>query len=338
MQFILIRHAAREHARGVEDRKQRLDEAKAKEIAVLKRALSKLGVTPTVCLTSSYVHAKHTAARLLEELKATHVVPQELESLTPGSKKDGILDFLDEVFATALTSNAVVLVVSHEPRLSQLLSRMTKHRPPPLTHAGAVCVEADSQGALLAGAGEVKWRWPEEGTRSQDLAAKLTSKMQVSGILAGLTVAAVAVILADRSPSVWQIAAASLLTGSAALFVASLYAYDRLTMPDIFWGAAESGGGKKWIGGKDFVDDRNANGILHAEMVWQWKWVFSPALILGALGYLAMIANMHAPNSHTGCGSLPNIVCDRPALLIATLFVILLTAFYQLSKPRLGVD
>jgi phosphohistidine phosphatase SixA len=339
MQIIFVRHGTRERTPGVLDRDQPLSSEGTEQVDGLRRFLGSIGIQPTRCLSSAYSHARQTAERLLGgPMPDRQALGQALNVLTPKDSSDGIEAFVQEAHAEEFLSNDIILVVGHEPRLSRLLAKMTSRREPPLTRAGAVCVSLPSYEAILIGKGKVEWSWPVETTRAADLEAKLSSKMEVSGILAGLTVTAVAVLLGNRSPTSWQLAATSLLTVSAALFVASLYAYDRLMMPEEFWTAAEPGSGSKLVGHKQFRIDRNSNGILYAEMVWTWKYIFTPALFFATLGYLATLADVQGGLPPTLCSRMPGAICDRAVFLIAAIVILFVAAFYRTTRARLGVD
>jgi hypothetical protein len=105
------------------------------------------------------------------------------------------------------------MVVGHEPRLGQLIAEMTSTRIPPICRGGVVCVEAATLADITVGLGKVAWRWPVGDAGGVDLTEKLTSKMEVSGVLAGLTLATVAVLFAAK-PSALQVISALFLTTS----------------------------------------------------------------------------------------------------------------------------
>ena len=68
--------------------------------------------------------------------------------------------------------------------------------------------------------------------------------MTVATLLGGFVFAALITVLVDSRPS-WEwhrIVAALLLTSSLALFVASVYLFDQLSMPEGFWTDADRPG------------------------------------------------------------------------------------------------
>jgi phosphohistidine phosphatase SixA len=344
MQIVFIRHGARERTSPlsgrIEDKDRPLSQQGEAEVAKLKRLMGEVGLQPTRCFSSKHVHAMETAQLLFgDATPASMSQVVELDCLTPKNENKREVDaFIDDSRARGFANTDVVLVVGHEPRLGQLLTKLTARRVSPIGRAGAVCVRVASPAQLLLGKAEVEWRSPVDVAGGTDLTEKLSAKMSVSATLAGLTITAAAILLEGGSVTVWRTAALLLLTAGVALLVASLYIYDRLLMPEAFWSAAESGRSLKLIGRKSFRDDRNANGVLYAEMVWTWRYIFSPGLFFAALGYLAMLGDLQGRLPAAVCSTLPLVLCNRAALVVGTAIVIMTTVYYYLARPRLGVD
>jgi hypothetical protein len=114
--------------------------------------------------------------------------------------------------------------------------------------------------------------------------------MTVSTFLAGFSFAALFQLLQDPSTclSAPQRVSAFSLIASLALFVASIYMYDRLSMPEGFWVFGDRPPRCRiWRpGANTFKKDRKYNGPLYAHMVWTWTYVFTPAILLALAGFL----------------------------------------------------
>jgi hypothetical protein len=106
------------------------------------------------------------------------------------------------------------------------------------------------------------------------------------------------------------------------LFVAAIYMYDRLAMPRRYW---EPPAGEKpppqerW---RSFQRDHSRCGLLYAYMIWVWRFVFSVAVGMALLGFLALVL-------HRG-------VWPVAALYVAAIAATI--AYYVRFRPELGVD
>ena len=184
-----------------------------------------------------------------------------------------------------------------------------------------VCVAADSFEHCLTGRGRIEFRYPVVNHGEEQLRGKIESKTTVSTFLAGFTATALIELLLKGAPfSMSAGIAAVSLTGSLALFVAAVYMYDPLSMPEGFW-VDEDRPTFRWRG-KTFEKHFRANGPLYALMVWTWKYVFTPAVALGLLGFVMMLVS--TGNSVILCGAL--------------LVLIGAGIWYLWFRPRLGTD
>jgi phosphohistidine phosphatase SixA/phage shock protein PspC (stress-responsive transcriptional regulator) len=324
MKLLFVRHGSRERNPSVTDANQPLRAEGRTEIANLAHILDEVGDTPTKCFSSKYKHANEAARLVLYARAAGPLQVVELESLTPNSSLDGISAFLAETRG-AIDDGDVALIVGHEPRLGQLVAEMTSTRVPPICRGGVVCVEAPRLADIVVGRGKVTWRWPVGDAGGVDLTPKLTSKMQVSGVLAGLTLTSVAVLFAT-DPNMLQVISALFLTLGAGLFVASLYIYDRLLMPAAFRPA--DGGGPS-IGG---------NGLVHYHMVRAWQYVFSPGLAAAVIGYALMFASIGADRRALPPQDAVALVSAYWPLALCVAVIIAVVLVYRKFRPRLGVD
>ena len=109
------------------------------------------------------------------------------------------------------------------------------------------------------------------------------------------------------------------MSAKAAYFVAAAYIYDQLAMPEGFWAYGDRS--KRRLAPKLFEQEQQ-NGPVYAHMVWTSKWVFTPAVLVSAAGFISMLVGT-----------------DNLWLIAGGVAVIaIVVAFYWLAKPRLGTD
>jgi len=158
MNLLLIRHAIaadRSEVESSDDLRPITEEGKKK----MQRAARGLRVVvPSIELfaTSPLVRAVATGAILEEaysDLRPRPVV-REIDELRPGAEADDLLDWLD------LQSADPIVLVGHEPDLSELFARLVGAPRPFLRFrkGGAACVAFP--GRVEAGAGTLSWALP----------------------------------------------------------------------------------------------------------------------------------------------------------------------------------
>lgn len=300
MKIILIRHGKKD-AGNNNDLESPLTQEGRGEVQKLAASLARLNIRPAVYLTSMHSHSEQTARVLMDTLNLpgpdrNEPLPKariiRLDSFTPRSKKkkgpadlseerdplDAILEEVEspelEGGPLQLDGDQLIAFVGHEPRLSQLLTRLTSQRSRPFRHAEAVCLEDGELAQLLKGKARVDHRMPVTANWEDQLAGKIQSKMTVATFLAGFNFAALFELLKDggnnpltliRPEQInWRATlglfslfdslrylrtwAVLFLTLSLGLFVATVYMYDRLLMPVGFWVDQERrvGGRKRW--------------------------------------------------------------------------------------------
>ena len=224
---------------------------------------------------------------------------------------------------------------------------MTGTKPDELLMGEMLSVEGDSWDALEKGTGRLGTRIqptsPDEG--ETDLLPKVQSKMQTSALLAGFSSATFGVVLTQSDywaswpagaawPSGLQGVAVTaglvLLALATLLFVVSIYMYDRLALPRRYWDDDADSGDRDESGQRvcpqdrwrSFRRDRVRHGLLFAYMVWVWRFVFSVAVGMALLGFLALVVH-------------------RGVWLVSLLFVAataVVIAYYVRFRPELGVD
>lgn len=318
-----------------------LSEYGRKKSLALANHLRNLGAIPEYCFTSTYRHASETAEILAatESTSIQNVI--EVEALTPKTPDE---DFtIDNIILHAREKNIdlkpgnVVAFVGHESRLSQLITRMTGKRFRPLDHLDVVCVSGKDIMDLHRGCGKVVWRIPVKAFLEDELRVKIASKMTVATLLAGFSFAALLQVLTAKplpniydfvtNPSLTMVVTTVLpfvaivtLTAATGLFIATVYIYDRLSMPEGFWIETRAA---KWSRLPKIVrENKNENGLMYAHMIHAWMRFFTPAVIFGGVGLLLIVASY---------GSILLSLLCVAAFIGAGVY-------YRWKRPQLGVD
>jgi phosphohistidine phosphatase len=341
MQLLLIRHGSREC--GSPDSDKPLTDRGREEVEGLARVLRELSVVPACYVTSTKCHSYETAKRLHEATSANTIARiaqiDELDTTRPP------LDVFDAVKKVeALDETEITALVGHEPSLGQLLMALTSVRHRPLACGSAVCLSASTARELLKGKGQVDFRWPVVDYGERELREKIRSKAGVATFLAGFTFTAITVVLSRPGSLSWyDVIATVALTISLALFVACIYIYDSLSMPEGFWiyGArsrlheflirrlkpltkrhALAPRPRKEFKGEPHDAKLRRDGPLYVYMVRTWTFMFTPAVVFGLIGFVALLLSSHRAFLYVG----------------ASLGIVLVTALYFRVRPNLSND
>jgi phosphohistidine phosphatase SixA len=139
--------------------------------------------------------------------------------------------YLTSTHKHAQEKEDVVALVSHEPGLSRLVTRLTSQRVRPFNRGEALCLTATWQ-EFLEGRGKIEFRCPVTNYEEKEFREKLVSKTTVSTLLAGFTFTALIELVKEGKPlGGMEVVAVILLTAGLALFAAYVYLYDRMAMP-----------------------------------------------------------------------------------------------------------
>ncbi|HEX8863214.1 MAG TPA: hypothetical protein VGC06_29805 [Actinomycetes bacterium] len=340
MQIILVRHGSRRHD-GDEDSAASLSEAGKAEVEQLASALRQLGTAPTVCLTSTKLHAEQTGEILTAALRGR--TPLSLEALDRTTPAFDLFGAVRKQGVT-LSPSDVVVIAGHEPALGQLAMNLTSSRHRPLHHAEAVCLAADDPLDFLKGRAKIEYRHPAVDYQEASLREKIRSKAHIATFLAGFTFSAlIELLLGSDARSGLRIAAIICLTLALALFVGSIYAYDTLGMPQGYW--LYGGRSRRVVKLLATIrmqvlrqplvwrtrDERQnehldqtfrRHGPLYVYMVSTWRVVFTPAVLLALAGFIALVLD----------------TSDWRIYLGAALSLVAVTLFYLRVRPDLGID
>lgn len=269
----------------------------------LRRLVAALGQTSDDKLTSATDSSgSRTSIELKEELKPQNFREAGIESRLVKELRDG---------PSGQDGNAT-LVVGHQPQLSWIADELLRtHRrvlrqpPVPIDRAGLVCVALDGESRKRD---RLMWAISfDDKEVAQQVREKIRLKMDTAKLLTGALTLGLTVIfgvlfdkdqfegLGARS---WAVqVSAVLLMAAAALYFATMYAYDGLLMPDRFWGERRPASRRRWFNrGRGWLVDRppsSAAWVLYQNMMRVWRNLFgSASLLVGAgialLGYGAL--------------------------------------------------
>jgi phosphohistidine phosphatase SixA len=334
--IVLIRHGAEANSKKL-DEKTPLSEEGQKQVGRLKDTLKLMKLQPEVFLTScGYRRVEETAECLsvgtAKSVPIEALNPLDQTHLTHANILENIMSQANAAHVDLYTNNSVALV-GHGPVLNLILTCLTSQRVRCLDRSEAVWVRADTMDDFLRGKGEIYCRIPVADYQEETLRTKVQSKMTVSTLLAGFVFAVLADLLKvpGANMTLLQIVTILLLTAALALFIASVYIYDQLAMPEGFW-SYDSDGGRRILfwriripeswRGKHFEVDRHERGPLYAYMVWTWGRIFTLGVLFGIVSFILMLFS-------TG----------RKEVIAGGIVVLVMTALvYWFVRPRLSTD
>ncbi len=330
MQIILIRHGLKQENK-LPDGDEPLSPKGRKQVKLLGTKLASHNLKPIVFFTSPYRCSKETADILKEELGGKSI---SLEKLKPYNKRKictrKIFDQLIEEIKKEgenLEALEVVAFVGHYPSLWDLLWSLTTDQIHALKQAEAVCFQGTFQD-FCKRKGKFEFRENQDINKIEEIEAnrnhrieetlrsKIQSKMIVSTFLAGFTFAVLNDILKTESFNIPQRIAAISMTLSLSLFIASVYMYAHMTTPKEYWSDRSHPA-------TYFSNDHSR---LHFYVKQTWKWVFTPAVILFIIGFIATLFN-------TGFST------GNYLIIVAGVVIIVGVIFYYCKmKPVLSPD
>ena len=314
MQIILIRHGLKQKNQVTDtDSDKPLSNKGRNDVEQLITILEDRNLLPSVFFTSCYQHAIETANILQNRLGGEL---ERIPSLTPDP--DRKINNFRQIIKEAkerrkdLKDLEVVAFVGHNPWLSDLLNYLIPNSVRTLDRAEAVCVSGTAQD-LFQGRGKIDFLTSDlenqdEHTEEQ-LRSKIKSKMTVSTFLAGFTFSVLNELLKIQSFTLLPTVAVVSLTGALALFIASVYMYDQMSMPKRYW-----------------RDQSNTIShpveLLYYFMLRTWNWIFTPAVILALIGFIATLFNTK----------------NYQMAISGVLIIVVVIIYYFIMKPRLGSD
>ena len=299
VRLLFVRHGSRRKDRHTEDRQSPLSQDGKKQATSTLDLLTKAEIPIGTCYSSQYKHAHETALILTDQGS----VNTDLEVLTPHQSftRHTLIDAIEK----QPRSDLPTVFVGHEPRLSKLVAFLTGTRPRPMGPCEVVCVKAESVRALRLGLAKVAWRVPVRAHEEAELRPKVQSKLTVATFLAGFTFTAlVAILTGGGLPDLGKLAEAGsllgalstatpflailLLTLAMVLFVAAVYAYDSLSMPEGFW--IRDDRPTRWSAPRTRTE-LDEFGPVYMHMIGVWRRFFTLAVRLAAVGFLLFVCH-----------------------------------------------
>jgi hypothetical protein len=270
--------------------------------ATLRHLITALGRTSDDALTAAADGSgSKIPIRRMEELAPQHFLETPTEDNLVPQLRDCPHDH----------GGNATLVVGHQPQLSWIADRLLRagrlrRKPPvPIDRAGLVCIALEGRRHRRA---RLAWAISfDDQAVAQEVREKIRLKMDTAKLLTGALTLGLTVIfgvlfdndqvagLAERR---WAVqASAVLLMAAAALYFATMYAYDGLLMPDRFWGERRPASQRRWFNrDRGWLVQRPPSStawVLYQNMMRVWRNLFSSAsLLVGAgialLGYGAL--------------------------------------------------
>ena len=236
-----------------------------------------------------------------------------------------------------------VLVVGHQPHLGWLSDALLRRGrwwrlrsfAVPFSRAELVCLafrtprwSTSKRPHWPRRAGRVLWTiTPDDAQAAERVRDKIRSKMETAKLLSGVITFGLGALLAVLlDPDKWtKVAvrgplqvAAGLLLAALVLYLATMYAYDRLLMPDRFWGERRPPPAAPFRRGGGWLVQRPPSSsawVLYVNMMRVWRGLFTSATacVVTALGMLSATV-LHL-------GRLQLLLIALPATLVVALLV-----------------
>ncbi|HEX8864892.1 MAG TPA: histidine phosphatase family protein [Lentzea sp.] len=300
---LLFRHGRTDGRPDVSERDRGLSEQGREQVEQVARRLAEhLALHQDEIEVSDLVHGdydqvKQTVMRIRSAMVAEGVpLPGRQEStaaLNPRSfaaaKGEAPRDVADlRKGMRNATGNQALLVVGHEPQLSQIARALVRRR-----FGGAVC-ETPSAGVTcisrVAGKSAPQVHWviePSNPEVTELLRKKIASKIDVAKVFGGVVTLLLGFVLnlivSTRKPGAEPLdlsitLSAAALAAGLVLYVSTLYGLDSLLMPPRFW--TSSGRDRR----RPLRPPSSADLVLQQNMIGIWNRRFTPANGLVLLG------------------------------------------------------
>jgi phosphohistidine phosphatase SixA len=242
-------------------------------------------------------------------------------------------------------SESAILIIGHQPRLTQIAVRMLGVRLPsqalPLGGSEVACIRLGANPRLL-------WLLTEKPSELRvDLRDKIKSKLDVSKFFLSALVVNSSVLLSSSIAPLWSpnqswsvrilasLGSAALLA-SMAFTVGTLLAFDRLAMPPEFWSEPHSkrrsatfSDPARWSVSRP---PSEAVIVLFYEMMNVWKRLFEPALASAIVAILCFFLAIISATALISAGLVFVLALSAGVVAIAAFI------YYRKYRPQLGFD
>jgi hypothetical protein len=208
---------------------------------------------------------------------------------------------------TSVGGGNAVLVVGHQPVIGRVADALLRPRSrwrrllfgapnTPIDKSGIVCVAMDSAARPLERANWIAWAISYDDASAADAVRdKVSRKLDIAKVFGGVLTLGLPLILGvlfDRAQfdglggRQWAVQIGTgLYLVAAALFLATMFAYDSLLMPQRFWGETAAGARRKrhrrWLVERP---PSSAAWVLYQNMMRIWRNLFTVAAVVAFLG------------------------------------------------------
>jgi hypothetical protein len=261
--------------------------------------------------TDEVVETSNIVIRELGDL--VNIQPKHVQDLEPSSfkpyknlkKHESLVKGLKKELKEIEDGNAI-LVIGHQPLLGWIAYELLK-KPIPIARSEIICITLNER--VFDGHSKGQLRWvlsPSDDKAMEDLKEKIKSKMDIAKLLSAFITTALGFLLSslidkDKMDYIceykWALytSAGSFLT-AVGLYLATMYAYDRLLMPTRFWGhkplPEDPNDRLKWL---VWRPPSSALWVLYQNMMRIWYSLFTVATCSVLLGLFFMAYAVFKP-------------------------------------------
>lgn len=246
---------------------------------------------------------------------------------------------LAETFCSHEDKNAV-FVIGHQPFLGWITHEVVGQAIP-IERSELLCIALKNIHQNKRLRGYLQWVLsPSDKKTEREIKEKIKSKMEMSKFLSVFISTALVFLLGSiidkdtveyLGSYIWVLyAATGLLLISISLYLASMYAYDRLLMPVKFWGESpppkKHGKRPKWL---VWRPPSSSLWVLYQNMMRIWCRLFTPATYLALLGILSLAIAVFRPRQQLSIMTIIGFVLTG---------LILFWFYYKHFGPRVGSE
>ncbi|NUO09971.1 MAG: hypothetical protein HUU08_15075 [Candidatus Brocadia sp.] len=246
---------------------------------------------------------------------------------------------LADIFSKMKTNNAV-FIIGHQPFLGWVTHEVVG-KAIPIDRSGLLCIALKNVHTNKRLRGYLQWVLsPSDENTEMEIKEKIKSKMEMSKFLSvfistGLVFLLGSILDKDKveypgSYILALYASTGLLFMSIGLYLASMYAYDRLLMPTRFWADVpplkKHGKRPAWL---VWRPPSSSLWVLYQNMMRIWRYLFTPATYIALLGILFLAIAVFRPS--------------QPVSIIGTVLavltgLILFWFYYRHFGPKIGSE
>lgn len=244
----------------------------------------------------------------LVSLQPSHIQDLEPSSFKPYKnlkKHESLVKSLKKELNEMEDGNAI-LVIGHQPLLGWIAHELLND-PVPITRSEILCITLNER--VLNGNSKGQLRWvlsPSDDKAMEELKEKIKSKMDIAKLLSAFITTALGFLLGSLIDEnkmkyigeyKWALyTSAGLFISAVGLYLATMYAYDRLLMPTRFWGhkplPEDPNVRPKWL---VWRPPSSALWVLYQNMMRIWYSLFTVATCSVLLGLFFMAYAVFKP-------------------------------------------